>query len=492
MSSTQLHNPLIYSDFPDPDIVRVGDDYYMVSTAMHFFPGAQILHSRDLVHWGHCAYVYDTLGETPQQRMDDGLLYGRGMWAASLRHHDGRFYLLFTCNDTGHSYLYTAETPDHWTRQPLEGFYYDPSLFFDDDGRVYIAHGNRRVRLTEMLPDVSAPLPGGLDEEILIDSDDIMLGWEGSHLHKINGVYCLFNIHWHSGSLRAQGCHTAQTLRGPWVGGEILCESVDKTNNGVAQGGAIDTPQGDWYLLLFQDHGAQGRMPVLVPMGWEDGHPTAPGAPATFAVPLPTVEQEPLFASDTLRGHKHALWQWNHEPHDDCWTLTPDGLRLTTDRVVPTLEHAVNTLTQRCFGPHFICEVTVDASSLQDGDTAGICALQGCYGALALRRQENALSLVHISRHDAPDSQELVTDETTLWQLSDAPQRLRATFDFTRDIVQFSYRTHDTWTNAGSEHHLFFRLDHFTGTRVGLFLYSTKQSGGSAVFCDFTCQTIEA
>lgn len=492
MSSTQLHNPLIYSDFPDPDIVRVGDDYYMVSTAMHFFPGAQILHSRDLVHWGHCAYVYDTLGETPQQRMDDGLLYGRGMWAASLRHHDGRFYLLFTCNDTGHSYLYTAETPDHWTRQPLEGFYYDPSLFFDDDGRVYIAHGNRRVRLTEMLSDVSAPLPGGLDEEILIDSDDIMLGWEGSHLHKINGVYCLFNIHWHSGSLRAQGCHTAQTLRGPWVGGEILCESVDKTNNGVAQGGAIDTPQGDWYLLLFQDHGAQGRMPVLVPMGWEDGHPTALGAPATFAVPLPTVEQEPLFASDTLRGHKHALWQWNHEPHDDCWTLTPDGLRLTTDRVVPTLEHAVNTLTQRCFGPHFICEVTVDASSLQDGDTAGICALQGCYGALALRRQENALSLVHISRHDAPDSQELVTDETTLWQLSDAPQRLRATFDFTRDIVQFSYRTHDTWTNAGSEHHLFFRLDHFTGTRVGLFLYSTKQSGGSAVFCDFTCQTVEA
>lgn len=492
MSSTQLHNPLIYSDFPDPDIVRVGKDYYMVSTAMHFFPGAQILHSRDLVHWGHYAYVYDTLGETPQQRMDDGLLYGRGMWAASLRHHDGRFYLLFTCNDTGHSYLYTAETPDHWTRQPLEGFYYDPSLFFDDDGRVYIAHGNRRVRLTEMLPDVSAPLPGGLDEEILIDSDDIMLGWEGSHLHKINGVYCLFNIHWRSGSLRAQGCHTAQTLRGPWVGGEILCESVDETNNGVAQGGAIDTPQGDWYLLLFQDHGAQGRMPVLVPMGWEDGHPTALGAPATFAVPLPPVEQEPLFASDTLRGHKHALWQWNHEPHDDCWTLTPDGLRLTTDRVVPTLEHAVNTLTQRCFGPHFVCEVTVDATSLQDGDTAGICALQGCYGALALRRQENTLSLVHISRHDAPDSQELVTDETTLCQLPDALQRLRATFDFTRDIVQFSYRTHGTWTNAGSEHHLFFRLDHFTGTRVGLFLYSTKQSGGSAVFCDFTYQTVEA
>ena len=154
MSSTQLHNPVIYSDFPDPDIIRVGEDYYMVSTAMHFFPGAQLLHSRDLVHWGHCAYVYDTFGETAQQRMDDGLLYGRGMWAASLRHHAGRFYLLFTCNDTGHSYLYTAETPDHWTRQPLEGFYYDPSLFFDDDGRVYIAHGNRRIRLTEMRPDI--------------------------------------------------------------------------------------------------------------------------------------------------------------------------------------------------------------------------------------------------------------------------------------------------------------------------------------------------
>ena len=134
-------NPVIYADYPDPDVVRVGDAYYMSSTSMHMFPGCQILRSYDLMHWEHCAYVYDALGETARQRMegDDpsqpGHIYGKGMWASSLKHDGQQFHVVFTSNDTGHSYHYTAERAEGpWARQPLSGFWYDPGLLFDAEG----------------------------------------------------------------------------------------------------------------------------------------------------------------------------------------------------------------------------------------------------------------------------------------------------------------------------------------------------------------------
>ena len=143
-------NPIIHADYPDPDVVRVGDTYYMISTAMHMFPGGQILRSYDLMHWEHCAYVYDILGETAHQRMDGGNIYGRGMWAASLKHDGEQFHVVFTSNDTKHSYHYVADDAEGpWLQQEMDGFWYDPGLLFDD-GRVYVAHGNRTIRLTEL------------------------------------------------------------------------------------------------------------------------------------------------------------------------------------------------------------------------------------------------------------------------------------------------------------------------------------------------------
>ena len=140
-------NPVIWSDYPDPDIIRVEDTYYMISTTMHMMPGGVVLRSYDLLHWEIASYVFAALDHTPGQRLCDGIgIYGKGMWAASLKYHDGIFYVCFVANDTGKTYLYTAkEVSGPWEKHQIEGFYHDCSLFFEDDGSVYLMYGNRDI-----------------------------------------------------------------------------------------------------------------------------------------------------------------------------------------------------------------------------------------------------------------------------------------------------------------------------------------------------------
>jgi len=133
-------NPVINSDFPDPDVIRVGDTYYMASTTMYLMPGGDILRSRDLVHWEFVGHAFSQLEDNPAHCLEDGReIYGLGMWAPSLRYHKGTFYLTFSCNDTHKSLLFLANDPaGPWQRIEMGGFFYDSSLFFDDDDRVYI------------------------------------------------------------------------------------------------------------------------------------------------------------------------------------------------------------------------------------------------------------------------------------------------------------------------------------------------------------------
>ena len=484
-------NPIIYADYPDPDVVRVGDTYYMISTAMHMFPGGQILRSYDLMHWEHCAYVYDILGETAHQRMDGGNIYGRGMWAASLKHDGEQFHVVFTSNDTKHSYHYVADDAEGpWLQQEMDGFWYDPGLLFDDS-RVYVAHGNRTIRLTELTNDLSAHKEGGIDRIILQDSDDIMLGWEGSHLIKHDGWYYLFNIHWRQGGMRAMGCHRARTLTDDFVGGKFMELDLDDRFAGVAQGGPVQLHDDSWALLLFQDHGAVGRIPVVVPFRWVDGWPVVDEVPKVLDLPTSRPEHiyAPLYTSDVLRDGWSVLWQWNHEPHEELIDCDEDGLCITTDRLATNCTEAINTLTQRCFGPRCTAEVTVDARSLNIGDCAGLCALQGCFAQLGVTREEDGLTLTMMIGTPGP-AMRTPGPTKVLAKLSVQKDvlRLRADFDFDCDRVQLSYLDDNAWQPVGEPHQLHYRLDHFMGCRIGLFVYATKEAGGSARFTDFTYQ----
>lgn len=481
-------NPIIYADFPDPDVVRVGDAYYMSSTTMHMFPGCQILRSYDLMHWEHCAYVYDALGETPRQRMDGGEpphIYGKGMWASSLKHDGQRFHVVFTSNDTGHSYHFTAEKAEGpWVRQPMTGFWYDPGLLFDDDGRIYVAHGNRHVRVTELTADLSARRTDGIESTVVID-DNPRLGWEGSHMLKHGNWYYVFCIHWAPEEMRAMGCFRARTPAGPWEGGKFMELDLDDRHAGVAQGGPVQLEDGSWALFLFQDHGAVGRIPVVVPFKWVDGWPVVDEVPKVLDLPSsrPEYEYAPLYTSHHL-GYPEPLsplWQWNHEPHMELID-TSKGYRVVTDRLATNCTEAINTLTQRCFGPKCEVGVAVHPEDMKVGDYAGICALMGCFAQLAITRREDGLYVVY-TRKDAATGEIVTEAERPLGSIG----RLHARFDFARDTVQFVLADGQAgWLEFGAPHQLVYRLDHFMGCRIGLFMYSTKEAGGSALFTGFT------
>ena len=309
-----FYNPLIGMDYPDPDLIRVGDIWYMISTTMHFMPGGEILRSYNLTDWERVGYVFDDLDHTPAQCMENGEnIYGQGMWAASLRYHNGIFYVCFAANDTHRTYLYQSENIEGpWKKQYIEGFYHDCSLLFDDD-RVYIVYGNTQIYITELTADLSSPKPGGLHRKIIEDTGNVRLGYEGAHAYKINGKYYVFLIHWPNGGAgrRTEACFVSDSLESEFIGRDILDDDRGYFNCGVAQGGIVDTPEGEWYAFLFQDSGAVGRIPILVPVDFTHGFPEF-GSNGKIVEPIllrnrkPEYVYEPLTANDKFQYKKEG------------------------------------------------------------------------------------------------------------------------------------------------------------------------------------------
>ena len=483
-------NPLTGMDYPDPDVIRVEDTYYMISTTMHFFPGAGILRSRDLIHWEICSYLYDALEHTPGEILEgEQTIYGHGMWAASLRYHDGRFYAAFIAHEWPKTFLFTAENIEGpWTKQYIEGIYHDCSLLFDDDGRVYIVYGNRDIRLTELKEDLSGPKEGGLDRIIVRDAPGDFLGYEGSHLYKINGKYVLFLIHSRQREwFRTEACFVTDDLEGVWAGGDVLYADLDGLNSGAAQGGIVDTPDGRWFAVLFQDRGAVGRVPVLVPVTWNRfGYPVFGEVTKGIAnaCTCPGWTAQPLYAGDDFTEPAlKNVWQFNHEPREDCWETGSGAYVIRTDKISRTVEFARNTLTQRTVLPGCAAVVTVDAAAVRPGDVAGLCMLIGSYGLIGLAREKDGNVLVMKARKRG--EQEEREYARIPWDKTEARLRASVRFAGHDGFVQFEYLDGSGWKPLGPVHPMAFALDHFVGCRFGLFLYATREAGGSASFSRF-------
>lgn len=500
------NNPVINSDFPDPDIIRVGDTYYMASTTMHYMPGCDLLRSYDLLNWEFAGHAYETLDDTPGHRLEgENQIYGQGMWAPSLRYHDGTFYINFTANDTHKTYLLTAKDPaGPWEKRTIEGFYYDSSLFFDEDGRVYIVHGQKELYLTELDPEVRRPLPGGLHRLIVKDLDDVNLGYEGSHLYKKDGKYYLFTCHMlKAGNFwKTEDCFLADSLEGEFRGKCLIDDDMGYRRLGVAQGGMVDTPWGDWYAFMFQDRGALGRAPMVMPLTFDpDGFPVVGRVPETVTAKStrPDYVYAPLNGDDDFLYKKgeplKPFWQFNHNPVSELWSVTerPGALRLRPGKICSSPVYAYNTLTQRAFGPQSAAEVTVDAANLKEGDYAGISAFLGCYGAIAVTKEKGSLSLVMLGK---PAQNETVLGDTDFLEPpveyariplkgSTAEFRVEADFSQMPDTAAFFYRDGDTWQSLGIRQKQYFKMDHFVGCRFALFSCSTKETGGYADFQRF-------
>ena len=487
------------SDFPDPDVIRVNDAYYLVSTTMHFSPGCAILRSYDLIHWEWCGHLYDALDDSDARTLTGGQnCYGKGMWAPSLRFHDGRFYVCFAVVDKGETRIYSTADIENgpWTLNVLPGLYHDPSLFFDDDGKAYIVYGNSTIHLTELNDTLTGPQPGGLNRVLAQSGNTKTLGYEGSHFYKINGTYYLFTIHslpdrW----MRVESCFMSDSLTGEFAGGVVFNDDQGYHGQGVAQGGIVDTPDGRWYAVFFQDRGAVGRTPVLIPMSWENGLPvigTDGKAPLEAAnlTTRPGYAYAPLVESDAFDTPAlKAMWEWNHVPDNSLWRTGNGCLSLAAGRVDRELTDARNTLTVR--GTYPVTEVTVqvDGSGMAVGGRAGLCALQYQWCAAALRRTEEGFILSLLKKPSGDQAGEIIAAETP----ASETVTLKAVFDFTdmKDAVSFYYLENGEWLPLGAPQKMTFDLKHFAGVRAGLFHYNTETAGGEALFSNFVYRVTE-
>ncbi|MBP7038481.1 MAG: family 43 glycosylhydrolase, partial [Bacteroidales bacterium] len=164
------HNPIIFADVPDMSIVRVGGSYYMSSTTMHMCPGVPIMKSDDLVNWKVVSYAYETLGDNDALNLNNGKnAYGSGSWASCIRYHDETFYVSTFSSTTGKTYIWSAKDPEKgpWKEISFSPSLHDHTLYFDDDGRVYMIYGNRRLTLVELNSDLSGIKPGGINQVII-------------------------------------------------------------------------------------------------------------------------------------------------------------------------------------------------------------------------------------------------------------------------------------------------------------------------------------
>ncbi|GAA5195758.1 glycoside hydrolase family 43 protein [Microbacterium jejuense] len=408
-------NPVIDADYSDPDAIRVGDEYWMIASSFNLAPGLPVLRSTDLVHWEHVA---NALPEVLPAGHFAIPRHGCGVWAPSLRHHDGRFVIVYPDPDHG-IFVTTADDPHGpWSapRLILEGRgLIDPCPLWADDGRAYLVHGwaksragvKNRLTVVEVTPDLTRVVGR---PRVAVDGDDLdgFFTLEGPKFYQRDGWYWIFAP---AGGVET-GWQTAFRSRDPYGPYEhrIVLAQGDTDVNGPHQGAWVDTPGGEHWFLHFQDRGPIGRVVHLQPMRWsEDGWPEI-GMPGPDGIGRPVVrhpspegavedgpDRRLPYADDEFTGPLSPSWTWQANPRAG-WTAGPtDGeLRLTAvaddTGDLRTLGHV---LGQRIPGQPAVITTTIQASALAgDGTRAGLVLLGREYAWVGVERTTAGLRAV--------------------------------------------------------------------------------------------------
>ena len=539
VAQSTFRNPVINADVPDVSVCKVADTYYMVSTTMHLMPGAPIMKSKDMVNWEVVSYVFDRIDDGPRYNLEgDATVYGQGQWASSIRYHMGKFYVWFTANGApGKGFVYSADKAEGpWTLVARPPHMHDGSLFFDEDGRVYMFCENGR--LIELRPDLQGQLEGGVNKQ-LFERDDEEKGalLEGSSVIKHNGKYylCMISMKWGvQGRFRREVCYRADNITGPYEK-KIILETPFETYGGVGQGCLVGDDQSDqnWWALIFQDRGGIGRVPCALPVTWVDGwpmvgeftgtinnevneskgdnptnnirldkrayrtpndmskkHPSVKGIIGSDEFDLPQLPSAE--SSATLGYHARTglskYWQWNHNPSDEAWSLTerPGFMRLKTARVVNKLNLAPNTLTQRMSGPEFTGSVLIDFSNMKDGDICGLAAFNGDSGVLRIVKK-GGKAVLQLTEEKSVFKQPRNIERVDVNVIKEVRLKgkqvyLKVHGDFNpgKDLATFSYSIDgNSWTTFDTPIPMRFDYTrHFMGTKFAIFNYATKKLGG--------------
>jgi beta-xylosidase len=400
LQNGRYKNPILNADYSDPDIVRVGKDFYMVCSDFHFM-GMQVLKSRDLINWQIVSQIYRSLDISPKYNSMEK--YGGGSWAPSIRHHNGRFYVYFCTPDEG-LYMSSSNDPEgKWSPlaevQRVSGWE-DPCPFWDSDGQAYLGHsklGAGPIIIHRMSQDGTKLL----DEGKLVYSGPTA---EGTKIYKRNGYYYLIIP---EGGV-ATGYQTAlrsKNIYGPYERKVVLEQGTTKIN-GPHQGGLVDLESGESWFLHFQDQGTIGRVAHLQPVRWvedwplmgEDydgngiGEPVSvwnkPNVGRSYPVRVPQ-------SSDEFNGGKLGLqWQWNHNPISEKWSIIDPKSILSLGAVkAPDLKHARNTLTQKLRGNCGILTTLLMTEKMKVGQRAGLCLFGNNTHEIGLMRTEKEINV---------------------------------------------------------------------------------------------------
>jgi beta-xylosidase len=469
-------NPLMWGDWPDPDVIRVGDDFYFVSTSMHYVPGCPIATSKDLVNWQMAGYAIQRYDEDPRYDMIGGDNYLNGSWAATIRHHNGLFYVGFCTphgigpKDGQFSMCTAMRIKGPWTRTIFPEKLYDPGLLFDDDGKVYVAHGQGTIYVTELNADA---LSTRSPRRIVFPADPTLPYLEGSHFYKINGKYYILSTTG-GGGRGGEICLRSDRVYGPYEH-KLVMDSRTTSDDALHQGGMVQLKDGSWWFIIMENAGPLGRRPNLEPVTWVDGWPILgkagkgvttwpkPNVGRAYPITVPATTDE--FDSPELG----LQWQWNHNPDPVNWSLTqrPGYMRLTAGRAAD-LRHARNTLTQRVQGPKSIGTVEMDVRGLKDGDIAGFGVFDFPYAFVAVKQKRDSRSIVMLNDDKTIATIDNFTGQTIWFRASTTAAGFTATFACSTDGKVYQPIGDELKMKTGLT---------WTANRFALFNYSTTDAG---------------
>ena len=529
-------NPLFYDEFSDPDILRVGDDYYLAGTTMHAVPGLVILHSKDLVNWENISYCFDRFDfdDDAFSLKNHQEIYGQGVWAPAIRYANGQFYVFTNINGKGLQCYTSKDIHGPWEHHNMQGRIYDLSVLFDDDGKIYAIHGYGEVKCTELKPDMSGPIE---ETERTIIPEGNGVG-EGHHIYKINGMYYLISTDYMPNGRTL--CSRSKSIWGPYETRVITADEtygyhaasltqvprgtkyrigedgtkfslgpLDKNATACSnahQGGIVQAKDGKWWALFMQDFHSIGRTVCLMPMTWEDGWPMVGlkgnlgRAPRTWFKPDFSRKEErgmrneitphaPYDRSDDFDYSPSSktlkpIWQWNHNPDDKMWSLKGGRLRLQS-MPAEQLMWARNTLTQRVIGPKSIATVELYIKGMKDGDVAGLGNINVPCSWIGIVKDGNNLTLQCFEQ--LTNDTTVLKPQTSILKPQTSRIWLRCIGDYDNDQAQYAYSTDGvTFHTLGRMMPLSYQLISFQGSRHALFAFNHKGlKGGYAEFDNF-------
>ncbi len=398
-------NPVLYTDYSDPDAIRVGDDYFLIASSFCNAPAVPLLHSKDLVNWKVINYIIDKL---PFERYAQPV-HGCGTWAPSIRFHEGVYYVFIPFPDEG---IMMCKSTDPWGKWSEPAFvrevtgWIDPCPFWDEDGKAYMVNAFARSRIgfksflymSPIEPDCSGVLEDG---QFIYDGHATQPTIEGPKLYKRNGYYYIFAP---AGGVQTgwQTVLRSRNIYGPYEE-KIVLHQGSSPVNGPHQGAWVDTPEGQDWFLHFQDVGNAGRILHLQPMHWEEDWPVIgvhevdgcgepvlryqkPDVGRTY--PIETPEDSDFFEGDKLG----LQWQWNANYQESWYELKGGRLKLNARKTDAETQlcDVPNLLLQKWPAPEFQITTCLELENMADGDAAGMVSQCGHYTGLAVvRRGEN-------------------------------------------------------------------------------------------------------